>query len=187
MGDEVNQALMDIAPKLKAVGRLGVGLDNIDLSACAKRGIAVLPATGANSNAVAEYVIAGLLMLFRQSYHAFTAMTAGQWPRGELTGHEIRGKKLGLIGFGGIAQQVAQKAKALGMTVSAYDPHLIANATLWNTTKVHREDSLDRLLQQSDAISLHIPLTAETRQLIDSRALSRMKDSAHSISARWGD
>lgn len=175
---QVNPALLSHANQLKAVGRLGVGLDNIDLVACAERNIAVLPATGANSNAVAEYVIAGLLMLMRGSYHSLNAMLDGQWPRKALTGHEIAGKHLGLIGFGGIAQLVADKANALGLKISAYDPFLAAESDIWQAKKVSHIGELDKLLEYSDAVSLHLPLTEQTKHLLDASKLALMPKTA---------
>ncbi len=119
---QVRGALLDAAPNLKAVGRLGVGLDNIDMEACKARGIAVYPATGANDVSVAEYVIGTAMMLLRGAYTATGEVIAGAWPRNRLMGREIMGKRLGLVGFGNIAKETAKRAAALGMEVSAYDP-----------------------------------------------------------------
>ena len=106
----VDAALLTAAPRLVAVGRLGVGLDNIDLDACAERGVSVHPATGANVVAVAEYVIAATLMMLRGAYHATGRVLAGEWPRNALIGREASGKTLGIVGFGAIGRAVAQRA-----------------------------------------------------------------------------
>ncbi|MFV9673680.1 MAG: NAD(P)-dependent oxidoreductase, partial [Acidimicrobiia bacterium] len=103
----VDEELLAAAPQLRVVGRLGVGLDNIDMSACDRRGVVVHPATGANARAVAEYVIAATMMLFRGAYSSRARMVAGEWPRAELQGRETSGKRLGLVGLGGIARLVA--------------------------------------------------------------------------------
>ena len=95
------------APRLRVVGRLGVGLDNIDLDACQRNGIEVCPATGANDSAVAEYVITMALLLLRNAYYAQAPVCAGEWPRDECMGREVAGKRLGLVGVGAIARQVA--------------------------------------------------------------------------------
>ena len=183
---QVRPPLLDVAPKLVVVGRLGVGLDNIDLDACAARGIEVCPATGANAVAVAEYVIAGILMLRRGAYHATNQVRAGAWPRLDLIGGEVSGCRLGLIGFGGIARAVAAQARALGMAVCAFDPFLPANDPAWEEQAVAPVD-LEALLAESDVVSLHVPLTDETRHLIDAERLAAMRPHAVLInSARGG-
>ena len=106
----VDRELLDAATALEAVGRLGVGLDNIDLDACAERGIAVFPATGANAVSVAEYVLAAMLQLWRPVYGATERVAAGEWPRQQLGGHELAGSRLGLIGLGAVARAVAERA-----------------------------------------------------------------------------
>ncbi len=182
---QVRGALLDAARRLEAVGRLGVGLDNIDTEACAARGIAVLPATGANDVAVAEYVIAGVLMLMRGAYHAGARVLAGEWPRTQLMGREIDGRGLGLIGFGAIGRAVASRAGALGMTVAAYDPYVSPDDPAWAALSVAARD-FDAIVADSDALSLHVPLTGETRHLIDGDVLSRMRPGAVLINAARG-
>ncbi|TDR94005.1 hydroxyacid dehydrogenase [Enterovirga rhinocerotis] len=180
--------LLAAAGKLRAVGRLGVGLDNIDVAACEKRGIAVYPATGANDVSVAEYVIGTALFLLRGTYYATFEVIAGRWPRSRLIGgREIAGKRLGLVGFGSIAKEVAVRAAAMGMQVSAYDPHVPADAPAWTQPfgKVERLP-LDELLAASDVVSLHVPLTDETRNLIDASRLALMKRDAILINAARG-
>ena len=112
---QVNAALLAAAPRLAVVGRLGVGLDNIDMAACEAHGVAVCPATGANAVAVAEYVIATMLVLLRGAYGATARIVAGEWPRGALIGREAAGRRLGLVGLGGVAREVARRARALDM------------------------------------------------------------------------
>ncbi|GEM99228.1 (S)-sulfolactate dehydrogenase [Methylobacterium sp. PvP062] len=184
---QVRGALLDAARDLTVVGRLGVGLDNIDLPACRARGIAVYPATGANDGAVAEYVIASALLLLRGAYGASAAVAAGAWPRNALMGREIAGKRLGLVGFGAIARETARRAAALGMAVAAHDPFVAADDPAWNpATGPVQSRALDALIAQSDVLSLHVPLTDRTRGLIDAAALARMPKGAILINAARG-
>ena len=184
---QVRGALLDAARDLTVVGRLGVGLDNIDLPACRARGIAVYPATGANDGAVAEYVIASALLLLRGAYGASAAVAAGAWPRNALMGREIAGKRLGLVGFGAIARETARRAAALGMAVAAHDPFVAADDPAWNpATGPVQSRALDALIAQSDVLSLHVPLTDATRGLIDAAALARMPKGAILINAARG-
>jgi (S)-sulfolactate dehydrogenase len=181
----VTRELLQAAPALQCVGRLGVGLDNIDLDACRGRGVEVLPATGANDAAVAEYVITGALMLLRGAFLSSHRVAAGEWPRQELSGREGGGKVLGLVGFGGIARQTARRAQALGLAVIAHDPYVPAGDGAWGDWAERREH-LDDVLAESDVVSLHVPLTDATRHLIDARALARMRDDAVLINAARG-
>ena len=177
---QVRGALLEGA-RLRAVG----GLDNIDCKACRERGIAVIPATGANNTAVAEYVLAGLLMLARGCYCGTFAVAAGSWPRERMVGGEISGKVLGLVGFGGIARDVALRARTCGMRVMAYDPFLPADAPDWEKLGVEPV-TLETLLAEADAVSLHVPLTPDTRQLFDAGRLARMKPGAVLINTARG-
>lgn len=181
---QVNKALLDAAPHMKVIGRLGVGLDNIDLAECERRQIAVCPATGANDVAVAEWVLCSAMMLFRGAFMAKAQMLAGEWPRQRLMGHETGDKTLGLIGFGGIARETAQRAQALGMRVIAFDPYLPADNVNWQ--KVIRCAQLTDLLPQADVISLHVPLTKTTQHIIDAAAISQMKAGAMVINGARG-
>ncbi len=180
---QVRGALLEAAPRLKVVGRLGVGLDNIDLDACKARGIEVRPANGANDLAVAEYVITAALMLLRRAWFATDRVSSGAWPRMDLIGHELAGKRLGLVGFGAIARLTAHKAVAMGMNVSAFDPFVPREDPSWQGVE---RATLDALLTSADVVSLHTPLTPETRHIIDSAALAKMKASAILINAARG-
>ena len=180
----VDAELLARAPRLRVVGRLGVGLDNIDLDACAQRGIEVCPATGANDDAVAEYVVTMALVLLRNAYFAGGAVSAGSWPRTECMGREAAGKRLGLVGVGAIARRTADRARALGMEVCGHDPHLPAEDPVWQ--RIERADSLRALLQTSDVISLHVPLNSDTRHLLDAASLAHCKQGALLINAARG-
>ena len=180
---QVTKGLLTFAPDLKCVGRLGVGLDNIDLEACEALGVKVIPASGANNLSVAEYVVSNALALLRNAYQVNTEMLAGTWPRLACAGREVSGKTMGLIGYGAIARETAQRAAALGMNISAYDPFLQNDDPVWTTA--HRK-TLTEVLQTSDVISLHVPLTDDTRHLINKKSLSQMKSGAVLINAARG-
>ena len=180
----VDAALVAAAPRLRAVGRLGVGLDNIDLGACEARGVTVHPATGANAASVAEHVIGALLVMVRGTFQATPAVLAGAWPRAALgEGGEIGGRTLGMVGFGTIAREVAARARAMGMAVLAHDPHLPPGDPAWGGTE---RTALDDLLARADAVSLHVPLTDTTRGLIGAPALARMRPSAVLVNTARG-
>lgn len=181
---QVNQELLDAAPNLKVIGRLGVGLDNIDMKACEKRGVAVCPAIGANDAAVGEWVVTSLMMLLRGAFLSTPQMLAGKWPRQELMGSETAGKILGLVGFGRIARETAKQAQAVGMEIIAFDPYVSANDPSWQDTK--RIEHLSELLQQADVVSLHVPLSEDTYHLIDAEAIAQMKKGAVLINAARG-
>jgi len=174
---QVRGDLLRAADRVRVVGRLGVGLDNIDVAACAARGIEVIPATGANAESVAEYVIAAAMVLLRGAFLSTPSLEAGEWPRQALSqGREVSGKTLGIVGFGSIGRLTARKAEALGMRVLSYDP-LVAEATTRD---------LDALLAESDVVSLHLPLTDQTRGLFDASLLARMKPGAVLVNTARG-
>lgn len=180
---QVTKAVLSAAPDLKCVGRLGVGLDNIDQAACAGCGVTVIAAGGANTVSVAEYVLTAILVLLRNAYQAGDQMLAGGWPRMECSGREVAGKTLGLIGFGATARETAARARALGMNICAHDPLLAPGDAAWRQA---RRLDLEELLENADAVSLHVPLTADTRHLINAGRLSRMKPGAVLINAARG-
>ena len=180
---QVRGALLEAAAKLEVVGRLGVGLDNIDLDACGERGIEVCPASGANDLSVVEYVIATAMMLLRGAYHSKEAMLAGEWPRGRLMGGELSGRCMGLVGLGSIARGVAAKARALGMEVIAHDPFVSVHDPAWDGLG-HR--GLDALFAEADVVSLHVPLTEGTRHLVNGDRLAAMREGSILINAARG-
>ncbi len=180
---QVRGALLAGAGKLACVGRLGAGLDNIDTGTCAARGIAVYPATGANDLSVAEYVVTCVMMLFRGAYGATAEVAAGGWPREALIGREAAGKVLGLIGFGSIGRETARRAAALGMAVVAHDPFVAPDNLAWDLAKPL---TLNEILMQADAVSLHVPLTPDTRHLIGAAQIALMKPGAVLVNAARG-
>ena len=182
----VDAGLLAAGPRLVAVGRLGVGLDNIDLDACAEREVSVHPATGANVVAVAEYVIAAALVMLRGAYRASGRVLAGEWPRTALIGREASGRTLGVVGFGAIGRAVAQRATALGMAVAAFDPKLSADDAAWRTPGVRRFGDLGAMLGVSDVVTLHVPLTDATRHLVGPREIAAMKRDACIVNTARG-
>ncbi len=183
---QVRGPLLASASKVRVVGRLGVGLDNIDVDACTARGIDVIPATGANALAVAEYVIGTAMVLLRGAYHSSAAVGAGKWPRGPLSnGREIAGKTLGLIGFGGIGRLTASLARALAMRVVGVDAMLRPGDPVWHSAGVEPL-SIDAVLERSDVVSLHVPLTRETTNLIDAARIAKMKPDAILVNTSRG-
>jgi len=180
---QVRGALLEAAEKLEVVGRLGVGLDNIDLAACKARDIAVFPATGANDVSVAEYVVTAMLVLLRRAWFATPEVVAGRWPRMTTIGREVSGKTLGLIGLGGIARETAVRARALGMTVVAFDPLLPADHAAW---QLARSVGFEALLAESDVVSLHVPLTPATRNMIGPAQLAALRPGSVLINAARG-
>jgi (S)-sulfolactate dehydrogenase len=183
---QVDVELLAAAPRLRVVGRLGVGLDNIDVAACAARGIAVIPATGANALAVAEYVIGVAMVLLRGTYFATADVAAGKWPRGPLSsGREIAGKTLGIVGFGGIGRLTGRLGRALGMRVIGVDAEVGPDHAVWREEGV-LPCTLDALLGQADVLTLHVPLVPATRNLIDAGRIAAMKPGAILVNTARG-
>ena len=182
----VRGRLLDAAGRLRVVGRLGVGLDNIDVDTCKARGIEVIPASGVNAVSVAEYVIAAALGGLRGVFFSTRAVEAGTWPRQMLSqGREAAGKVLGLVGLGSIGQLTARKATALGMRVIAYDTLLPPADPAWALVEGPPR-TLEDLLRESDVVSLHVPLTPETRGLLNAERLALMKPDAMLINTARG-
>lgn len=180
---KVTASVIDAASRLKVIGRAGVGVDNIDLEAAKKRGITVVNAPTSTSLAVAELTFGLLLALAREIPRADAAMKQGKWLKKELEGVELNGKTLGIIGFGRIGMEVGKRAAAFGMNVIAYDP-LISEDDI----KKRGADpaSLQDLYAWSDFISLHMPLTVDTRDMIGRQAFSQMKDGIRIVCAARG-
>jgi (S)-sulfolactate dehydrogenase len=180
----IDPELIGAARSLRVVGRLGVGLDNIDMEECARAGITVIPAVGGNAVSVAEYVLGAMLILTRGVFGMTSSMVAGEWPRqGHAFGRELSGKTLGLVGLGSIAREVAARASSFGMRIVSHDPLLPEHDPVWEM--VGRVE-LDALLSESDVISLHVPLVDATRNLIDRGAMESMKPTAILINTSRG-
>ncbi len=183
---QVNEEVLMGASKLKIVGRLGVGLENIELPACAKRNIKVIPATGANAESVAEYVVGAAVALTRGFIPATAATLKGEWPRPRFSGyHEFLGKTIGIVGFGSIGRVVAKKAHAFGLHCLAYDPMLSGSPVELDGFSVPLL-SLGDLLAKSDVVTLHLPFLPETKNLFNAAILGQMKNGACLINTARG-
>ena len=179
---KVTREVVAGARGLKAVARAGSGVDNIDLEACRERGIAVFNTPGANAVSVAEHTWALILALYRRLPAAAASMAAGRWEKSALAGREVRGKTLGLVGFGRVGQEVGRIGLALGCRVQAYDPLVRVADVLAGAAAV----SLDQALETSDIVSLHAPLAPETKRLVSAEMLSGMKAGAILINCARG-
>ena len=177
------EVLAAASPRLRVVGRAGAGLDNIDLQAARQHGVIVVNAPGAGTAAVAELTLALMLALARKIPQAHTSLQRGEWRKAELSGVQLQGKTLGVIGVGRVGSAVAGMATALGMRVLGYDPNL-AEATL-RERGVEPVD-LEALLARSDFISLHVPLNEQTRGMVDAARLARTKPGAFLINTARG-
>jgi (S)-sulfolactate dehydrogenase len=183
---QVRGDLLTALKQCKVVGRLGVGLDNIDVPGCEAKGMKVIPATGANALSVAEYVIASAMMLLRGAFAATDDVVAGRWPRNALSnGRETAGKTLGIIGFGSIGQTTARLARGLGMHVIAYDPVMPASSPVFAELGA-KSASLDDVITQADVVTLHVPLVDSTRGLFNAARIASMKAGAILINTSRG-
>ncbi len=173
---KVSAELLSHASRLKVIGRAGVGIDNIDMAAATAMGIAVVNAPAGNTIAVAELFFGSVLSLLRKLPAAAASMTDGRWDRSDLLGSELCGRTLGIVGVGRIGGEVARRARAFGMTVIGYDPYI--GDERFQALQVRRVASLDALLPDADILTVHVPLTDETRGMIGRRELSRLPGGA---------
>ena len=172
----VTPELLRAAKKIRVIGRAGVGVDNIAMDIATELGIAIINAPAGNTVAVAELVFGSLLSLLRGLSLADRTMHAGEWRRSELLGGELKGRTLGIVGLGRIGSEVARRAAAFEMDVVAYDPYV--PEARFQGLRVERADSLGALLSQSDVVTIHTPLTAETRGMIGKREVGKLKAGA---------
>lgn len=182
----VNEDLISRAPALQVVGRAGAGYDNIDVSAASRAGVVVAYSPEENAVSVAEQVFALLLSLARKIPAADRSTKAGGWERKKYHGIELLGKTLGILGLGKIGFRVALRAKAFGMRILACDAYL-SSTSLQVTESGASLVSFERLLAESDFLSIHLPLTAETQGLLDGKAFSKMKSTAFLINTSRGE
>ena len=183
---QVRGALVEALSRCRVVGRLGVGLDNIDVAACEAKGMKVIPATGANALAVAEYVVGTAMVLLRGVCLSSAAVASGKWPRAALSsGRETAGKTLGLVGFGSIGQLTAKLARSVGMEVIAHDAMLRADHPAYAAAGV-RAAGLDEVVRTADVVSLHVPLVESTRGLFSAARIASMKRGAVLVNTARG-
>jgi D-3-phosphoglycerate dehydrogenase / 2-oxoglutarate reductase len=181
---EVDDALMNQAPKLRVVGRAGVGVDNIDADAATRRGIVVMNTPGANAVAVAELTIGLMLALARKLPDANSSMHAGKWEKKSLQGSELRAKTLGIVGLGRIGLEVARRAKGFGLEIIGSDPFVSAAVARENGIKLV---TLDELIAGSDYITLHVGLTPQTAKVVNAKSLTAMKKGVRIINCARGE
>jgi D-3-phosphoglycerate dehydrogenase len=181
---QVDDALMEHAPKLRVIGRAGVGVDNIDAEAATRRGIVVMNTPGANAVAVAELTIGLMLALARKVPAANASMHAGRWEKKSLQGAELRGKTLGILGLGRIGLEVARRAKGFGLEIIGCDPFVSAAVARENGIKLVK---LEELIAGSDYITLHVGLTPQTTGVINAKTLAKMKKGVRIINCARGE
>ncbi|BDG06170.1 phosphoglycerate dehydrogenase [Anaeromyxobacter oryzae] len=180
---KVTAKLLERATRLKVIGRAGVGVDNVDLDAATRRGVVVMNTPGGSSVTVAELALAMILGLYRHVPAATASVKAGKWEKKKFQGHELSGKTLGVVGIGNIGSVLVDRAVAMKMRVIAYDPFISPEAAAkLGVTLVE----LDQLWAEADAISLHVPLTEQTRNLVNAGVLARMKRGALLVNCARG-
>jgi D-3-phosphoglycerate dehydrogenase / 2-oxoglutarate reductase len=181
---QVDDALLGSAPKLRVIGRAGVGVDNIDADAATRRGIVVMNTPGANAIAVAELTLGMMLALARQLPKANGTMHAGKWEKKSLQGVELRGKKLGVLGLGRIGLEVARRARSFGMEIIGHDPFVAASIARENAITLVAADDLFR---NSDYLTLHVGLTPQTTGIINANTLKMVKKGVRIINCARGE
>jgi D-3-phosphoglycerate dehydrogenase / 2-oxoglutarate reductase len=177
--------VIDRADRLKVIGRAGIGVDNVDVPAATKRGIIVANAPESNIIAAAEHTIAMMLAQVRNIPQADASLKSGKWERSKFGGVEVYEKTLGVLGFGRIGQLVAERAKAFGMTLLAYDPYV--SAERYRELGVERAESPEDLYDRSDVITIHLPKTPETIDYVNGEAFARMKDGVRIVNCARGE
>lgn len=180
----IDESVMAGAPQLRVISKHGVGVDNIDLEAAARRGIPVLVAAGANAISVAEHTIALLLAVVKRILPLDAGLRAGRWEKPGFSGREIAGATLGLFAMGAIAQATGRMAQGLGMHVIGYDPY--ADDSAFTSLDAERCASFEDMLSRSDILSLHSPLTEQTRNILDASAIARMPRGSYVINTARG-
>ena len=180
---KVTADILEAVTNLRVIGRAGVGVDNIDVPAATKRGVVVMNAPDGNTITTAEHTIAMLVSLARSIPQASSSLKSGKWERKKFIGVELQGKTLGVVGLGRIGRVVASRARAMGMTIVAYDPFIAQEQARDLEIEL---TSLDEVYSRADFLTVHTPLTAETRGLIDREVLAKMKTGARIINCARG-
>ena len=179
----LNQSILEKAANLKYIGRLGEGLDNIDTEYCKKNNIFVQPATGMNADSVAEYVISSSLSLLKKTKLINAKTQNGQWPRTSIATNELKGKILGLIGFGDIAKKVLKLINAFEVTTISFDPFITSQEMEEHNVK---KVTFENILSLADIISIHVPLNNETKYLFDKKTFQKMNNKPIIINSSRG-
>ncbi|MGB7768855.1 MAG: phosphoglycerate dehydrogenase [Verrucomicrobiia bacterium] len=182
---KVTRKIIEAAPKLRVVGRAGVGVDNVDIEAATQHGTVVMNTPGGNTVTTAELSFAMLLALARKVPQAHTSMAAGKWDRKLFQGTELFGKTLGILGMGRIGSEVAKRAKAFGMRVIAYDPYLTEDRA--KAVGAEFADSVDDVYRAADFITVHMPVTPETKHMLNAAAFTKMKPGVRIVNCARGE
>jgi D-3-phosphoglycerate dehydrogenase / 2-oxoglutarate reductase len=182
---KMTEELIALGTSLRVIGRAGVGVNNVDVDAATKRGIVVANAPQSNVVTAAEHTMALMLALARHVPQAHASLLAHEWKRSQLSGVELYEKTLGIVGFGRIGQLVAERARAFGMFVTAYDPFV--SAERYRDLGVEQAQTLERVLRVADFLTIHLPVTAETRGVLNADAFARMKDGAYVVNCARGE
>ena len=181
---KVNAKVIEAATNLKVVGRAGVGVDNVDVEAATKRGIIVMNTPGGNTISTAEHAFSLMMSLARNIPQAHATVKAGKWDRKHFEGVELYNKTLAVLGMGRIGTEFARRAMAFGMRVIAYDPYLSASRA--RTLQVELVESIDEILPRADFITLHMPVTPETRHMLGAAQIAKMKAGVRIINCARG-
>src|SRR4030095_4272805 len=182
-GTMVDRELIHMATRLRVVGRAGVGVDNVDIDAATERGILVMNSPGGSTTTTAEHAIAMLCAMARSIPQSYLSWKNGKWEKSRFKGTEITGKTLGVVGLGRIGSEVARKCQAMGMNVIAYDPFINPDTPLSSGLVLV---PLDEIWFHADFITFHVPLTDETRNLVNTRTIARMKDGVRLVNCARG-
>jgi D-3-phosphoglycerate dehydrogenase len=182
---KVTRKVIESAPKLRVVGRAGVGIDNVDVEAATQHGVVVMNTPGGNTVTTAELSFAMLLALARKVPQAYTSMTVGKWDRKLFQGTELLGKTLGILGMGRIGSEVAKRALVFGMRVIAYDPYLTEERA--KALGAEFADSVDDVYRVADFITVHMPVTPETKHMLNAAAFTKMKPGVRLVNCARGE
>jgi len=181
---KITKEIFELAPKLRVIGRAGVGVDNVDCDEATARGVVVMNTPGGNAISVAEHTLAFILSLARSVPSANASTKSGKWEKNKFLGNEVLGKTLGIVGLGNIGRQVAQRAKPFGMEIIAYDPFVSSDAAKDAGVALI---GLDELYARADYITLHLSLTPETRAMVNAESIAKMKDGVRIINCARGE
>lgn len=181
---KVNARVIEAAKKLKVVGRAGVGVDNVDVEAATKRGVVVMNTPAGNTISTAEHAFSLLMAISRNIAQADASVKAGKWDRKSFEGVELYGKTLAILGMGRIGTEIARRAIAFGMRVFAYDPYLSASRA--RSLQVELVERLDEIVPLADYITMHMPLTDETKNMLNAERLAKTKKGVRIINCARG-
>jgi D-3-phosphoglycerate dehydrogenase / 2-oxoglutarate reductase len=183
-GTKLTAELIERGERLRVIARAGVGVDNVDVAAATRRGIVVANAPQSNVVTAAEHTLALLLALARNIPQAHASLTGGRWERANFSGVELYDKSLGILGFGRIGQLVAARARGFGMRVIAFDP--LVSTERYRELGVEKASRVDEVYARADFLTVHLPITEETRGIIDARAIAKMRDGVRILNVARG-